>query len=456
MPGLTSSEIRRDLLDIWNAGTGAVNTEFLVRSHIQVDDAYLSVGNSRYELSSIHRILVVGAGKAAAAAARGLEKALGEELLERKKVHGRVNVPEGTGMPTTHVQVQAVRPVAVNEPTDKAVASTEEILRLVAESDPDDLCIVLITGGGSALMTAPAEGVSLADKIAVTRLLSSSGANIQQLNSVRRRISRVKGGGLLRHCSCRRVVTLIVSDVLGDPVEMIASGPTTPAASTEWDARNVLLNFDPDRHQVPHSVWECVETAPPVEPLDLNHRCQIIGNLDIALRAAAGRATALGYDVLMAKTDNHEPAADEVARRVFDTLNSLQPGAKPLCWINGGEPTVELAAAEIRGKGGRNQQLVVALLSQLIASAARGNSLAARVGFVSAGTDGEDGPTDAAGGMLWPDLSLALACADLNLQEYLDRNDTYHLLGPLAALVRTGPTHTNVCDLRVAIVTADG
>ena len=203
-----------------------------------------SACHCRLPLDEIRRIVVVGAGKAGAGMAEAVEKALGPQLMAEKQLTGWVNVPADCVRPLQRIHLHAARPAGVNEPTPEGVAGALEILRLVASLGPDDLCLCLLSGGGSALMPAPVEGISLADKLAVTRHLSAAGANIEQLNTVRKQLSRIKGGGLLRACRAGRLVSLIISDVLGDPLEIIASGPTVPDSSTPQEALDVLDRFD--------------------------------------------------------------------------------------------------------------------------------------------------------------------------------------------------------------------
>ena len=246
-----------DALRIWRAGLEAVRSERLIREHVRVAGHWLIVGEEQpIDLQRIGRIAVVGAGKAGAGMAAGLEEALGPEIAESKQLVGWVNVPadcvppgEDGGPPRTarRIHLHAARPAGRNEPTAEGVAGTEEILKIVSLLRPDDLCLCLISGGGSALLPAPAEGISLADKLAVTQHLSAAGADIR-LNTVRKQLSRIKGGGLARACRAGRLVSLIISDVLGDPLDLIASGPTVPDHSTPADALTVLERVRSRRH----------------------------------------------------------------------------------------------------------------------------------------------------------------------------------------------------------------
>ena len=237
----STGQLRRDARQIWQAGVEAVRSDRLVRQALRVTGPTVEIGSHcRLPLDAIRRIVVVGAGKAGAGMADAVEKTLGPQLMAEKQLTGWVNVPADCVRPLQRIHLHAARPAGVNEPTPEGVAGAEQILRLVESLGPDDLCLCLISGGGSALMPAPVEGISLADKLAVTRHLSAAGANIEQLNTVRKQLSRLKGGGLLRACRAGRLVSLVISDVLGDPLEIIASGPTVPDSSTPQEALDVL------------------------------------------------------------------------------------------------------------------------------------------------------------------------------------------------------------------------
>ena len=233
----SASQLRTDAERIWRAGVAAVQPARLIREHVRVDGDVLHVGDEAIDLRHVGRIAIVGAGKAAGAMAVALEDVLGPRLLADKNVTGWVNVPDDCVVPTARVHLHAGRPAGVNEPRPEGVEGTRRILELVGSLGPADLCICVLAGGGSALLPAPVPEISLDDKIRVTRLLSAAGANIEQLNTVRRQLSLIKGGGLARACRAGRLITLIISDVLGDPLDAIASGPTVPARprrATRW------------------------------------------------------------------------------------------------------------------------------------------------------------------------------------------------------------------------------
>ncbi len=446
--------LRRDALDIWSAGVDAVKSEPLVRRNVRVEGRQqmsrrLFIGDESIDLDRVGRILVVGAGKAGAGMAEGLERALGEPLMAEKQLSGWVNVPADCARPLGRIHLHAARPAGVNEPTHEGVHGAREIMRMVGELDSRDLSIVLISGGGSALLPLPTDGVTLEDKLAVTRLLSASGAPIEDLNAVRTALSQIKGGGLARVCGAGQIVTLIISDVLGDPLDIIASGPTVETRSTPQQARAILERYGAEAAGISPQVLAALGRRGLPEPIRCRVTNLVIANNATALDASARRAVELGYTVTTESPSHSELSAEEVGRRLADEALAIQEGHSPRCLISGGEPTVKLVEAARRGMGGRNQQLVLAAAERLQSDFPRG------VVILSGGTDGEDGPTDAAGA--WVDASVVAQARELGLEPaaHLARNDAYHWLEPLDALIKTGPTDTNVCDVRVVLVSRE-
>ncbi len=443
-----ADKLRRDALKIWNAGVDAVRSERLVRNVLSVDGRSLLVGDDRLDLDAIGRIVVVGAGKAGAGMAAAVEQVLGDRLMEEKRLAGWVNVPADCVRPLKRIKLHAARPPGINEPTPEGAAGTEEILRLVESLDADDLCLCLISGGGSALMPAPAEGISLEDKLAVTRHLSDAGANIEQLNAVRKQLSRIKGGGLIRVCRAGRLISLVISDVLGDPLDVIASGPTVEDTSTPQDALDVLERFAARDAGISPGVFEHLQRKQDAE--QPRPTCKvtnlIIGNNAAAVDAAGAEAERLGYSHAMVSAKKSEGQAETIGRRLAETAVQMRDTPGPNCLISGGEPVVTLVDRSQRGLGGRNQQLVLAAVERLADDGAHG------IAILSGGTDGEDGPTDAAGALLDAEVIASARRQKLDPADYLARNDAYHFFEPLDALIKTGPTHTNVCDVRVVVV----
>ncbi|MCO6455981.1 MAG: DUF4147 domain-containing protein [Pirellulaceae bacterium] len=446
-------QLRRDAVAIWKAGVDAVGSHQLVQNVFSRAGDRLTVCGEQFSLRDLRRIAVVGAGKAGAGMAEAVERVLGPDLVA-DKVRGWVNVPADCVRNLQRIHLHAARPAGLNEPTAEGVEGTSRILDLVAELEPDDLCLVLISGGGSALLPAPLPPITLADKQAVTRFLMRSGASIRQLNAVRKRLSRIKGGGLARASRAGRTIALIISDIVGDPLDMIASGPTYPDATTDADALEVLRQFEAAPPQVPARVLEFLEAAAtrhlPPEPFPHRVSNHVIGNNRTALAAAARNAQALGYHVILLGSD-HQGEVNDEGRRLALRCRALRDGVErgqlfPVCLLSGGEPTVRLAVTDQPRQGGRNQQLVLAGLDALWDHGMR------RIMLLSGGTDGEDGPTNAAGA--WADADLLDRARERRLEPlpYLEINNSYAYFEQLDGLLVTGPTHTNVMDLRVALV----
>ncbi|TWU26819.1 putative hydroxypyruvate reductase [Novipirellula galeiformis] len=447
--------LRQDALSIWNAGVDSVRAHELVVSQIQVEYDQLCIADHVFSLADFDRIVVVGAGKAATAMATGLTAAIGDRL----PIEGWINVPEGT-VPAEgsevlrHIHIHPARPASVNEPTSDGVYGTEQILRLVRAANPRDLCIALISGGGSALLPAPISGVTLEDKLAVIRHLSASGADITELNTVRKHLSDVKGGGLLRACRAKQLITLILSDVLGDPIDLIASGPTVEDTSSNTDALDVLAKFDPQRN-LPASVYDALNSAPVTNPPPTTTATTcIIGNNALAVDEAGIVAERLGYNHIMHSAKTAEPSAETVGREFAEMLVAMlrsDDEHRSNCLITGGEPVVTLAPAEIRGLGGRNQQLVLAAYQTLLDCDLTPEEWS-QIALLSGGTDGEDGPTDAAGAILDASVHRIASEKQLDIADFLRRNDAYHFFAQTGGLIQSGPTGTNVCDIRVGVI----
>jgi len=453
------NSIATDARSMFLAAIDAVRPEPLVRREVHVHGDELQIAEHVWSRRDFDRVLVVGAGKAATQMTMGLVSVIQDWL----PYHGWINVPAGTQQPIDHIQVHLARPAGVNEPTPAGVAGTGEILRLVQAASPRDLCVALISGGGSALLPAPQEGITLADKLAVTRWLSGAGADIIELNTVRKHLSQIKGGGLLRACRAGQLITLVLSDVLGDPLDLIASGPTVPDHSTPEEALQLLARFDPAR-ELPPSVYEVLRHACENRSEDrwqttTNYETIIIGNNALAVDEAGIRAESLGYNHAMQSANKCEGPAEDVGRHLAEmTVRMLREKSTGVsgshatnCLITGGEPTVRLADETIRGRGGRNQQLVLAAYQYLLTQGLSDDEWR-RLVILSGGTDGEDGPTDAAGAVLCEAVHRQAEAAGFEVADFLRRNDAYTFFQATEGLLITGPTGTNVCDVRVALV----
>jgi len=392
------------------------------------------------------RVLVVGAGKASGAMAAAAEKTWGDRITA-----GVVAVKDGHTAPTRTVRLlEAGHPV----PDERGAAAAREIRALVESAGSDDLVLVLVSGGGSALTPAPVPPITLGDKQEMTRLLLVAGATINQLNAVRKHCSLLKGGQLARAAAPARVEALLLSDVVGDPLDVIASGPTTPDVSTFGEALQILERFGL-RDRAPRSIMERLErgargelpeTPKPGDPIFERVRNTVIGNNALIVDAAAARARALGFAPHVL-TRSLEGEAREVASRLIEQGQAIRAGrgpvAAPACLIAGGETTVTIGG---KGKGGRCQEL--ALAAALTLTDQRDMVL------LAAGTDGTDGPTDAAGAIVDGDSARRARERGADPTLGLDANDSNRVLDRSGDLLVTGPTNTNLLDLYLVLVGA--
>jgi glycerate-2-kinase len=539
----------RDLATrIWTAGLRAVDAEHLVKSQIQADDKTLTIAGHCFPLTETRRLCVVGAGKAGAGMAVGLEQALLHTPWDHR-LSGWINVPEDCVRLLAHIRLHGARPAGVNEPTVAGVEGAGEILRQVSSLTTDDVCIVLLSGGGSALLPAPAKGITLDEKVAATRFLSQSGATIQELNALRKAISQIKGGGLARACTAGTLIALIISDVIGDPLEVIASGPTVTAPIDARLAAEVLNRFDPDRTKIATSIHSRVEALLREPPAENRPTCRIenhiIGNNAAAIHGCAEEARAIGIDDVRIVAVDQNGVASEIGRTLAhdcrilrDSFSEQLAESRITCLLSGGEPVVSLAKTDQPRKGGRNQEVVLAAMCELwsiidginVATIEKVCELLAPSGFkitrerlklveevfaltegfdeeqlltrlrespvgrrvspgsierilpllveagvlrvrlrddgreiyehtgadgiaiLSGGTDGEDGPTDAAGAVLDDEILQRARSLGLDPHEYLAINNSYPFFEQCGGLLKTGPTHTNVMDVRVALI----
>jgi hydroxypyruvate reductase/glycerate 2-kinase len=440
----TSLPLRQHARAIWGAAVSAAEPESLVRNALT--DPSLPL---RDVLASAERVLVVGAGKASAAMAAGAEGAL-QGLLDR--VSGFVNVPSESVRLMHAIRLHAARPAGTNFPTPEGVAGARQILDLLSHAGPNDVALCLLSGGGSALLPAPADGITLEDKQQVTRLLHACGATINEMNCVRKHLSAVKGGRLAQAFTGRALFSLIISDVIGDPLDVIASGPTAADPTTFADALAVLDKFHLIS-QVPDSVARRlaegaagrITETPKVLPANLHN--VILGNNARSLAAAVSEAERLGYRALNLGSFI-EGETRHVAVALAGIIRSIRadgiPLPPPVCLLSGGETTVTLI--EGHGLGGRNQEFVLAAAIKLGADGLRDTVI------LSGGTDGEDGPTDAAGAVADAETLRKAEGLGLDPGTYLARNDAYHYFAATGDLLQSGLTGTNVMDVRVILL----
>ena len=438
-PAVAGDSRRTIALDVLGAALAAVEPGEAVRRALQREGDRLIVGGRTVDLARFRRVWVVGAGKASAPMAAAVEEVLGDRVSG-----GHVTVKYGYTAPTTRVTLhEAGHPV----PDEAGLAGSRAIVDLLRDTREDDLVIAVFSGGGSALMTLPVDGIALADMQALTEALLRSGAPIGTLNTVRKHLSQVKGGQLARHASPATLITLIVSVVVGNPLDVIASGPTVPDPTTAADARAALEQFGvwapaPEsirRHLEAVMAGQGAETPKPGDPIFERVQNVIIADNARAAEAARDRAEALGLHAAIATTFL-EGEAREVAVALASIGKEIaahnRPIVRPACVLFGGETTVTVRGA---GKGGRNQEL--ALAAALALAGTRDISLA------SLATDGTDGPTDAAGGLVDGETVERAAAQGRSARAALDDNDAYPLLAAAGDLLVTGPTNTNVNDL---------
>ena len=438
------SNLREHAISIWKAAVDAVRPVPLIQRALQ--DPELSL---HQVCTDANRIIVIGGGKAGAAMAAAIEDGLPDLV---GKMSGVINVPDSSVRQLRVIGLHGARPAGTNFPTADGVAGARQMLDMVKSAGPNDVVLCLLSGGGSALLPAPVESVTVEDKLEVTRQLHASGATINEMNAVRKHLSDIKGGRLAQAFRGRVLISLIISDVIGDPLDVIASGPTATDPTT-FAAALAILDKYRLLDQVPSRVREHLENgragAIPETPKQLpqNVRNVVIGNNAMALNAAQERADALGYRMLNLGS-GIEGETRQVAEAHVEHVRALRQEntstVRPTCLLSGGETTVTLAPDH--GKGGRNQEFV---LATLIALGAHGmpNTV-----VLSGGTDGEDGPTDAAGAIADSNTLIKSRQLGLNPQEFLDRHDAYNFFKATGDLLVTGLTETNVMDVRVILI----
>ena len=432
------------LLAIFQAGVAAADPAEAVRRHVSRDGPRLRIASREFDLGEIRRVFVVGAGKASARMALALEDILGDRIAG-----GWLNVKTGHGLKLEKVHVnEAGHPV----PDAAGLRGTREIVRIARDAEENDLVLCCFSGGGSSLLPLPVKEVPLEDKQALTRQLLACGADIREVNSVRKHLSQVKGGQLARLAWPARTASLILSDVVGDALDTIASGPTAPDETTFADALSVLEKYRL-RHRAPERAVEYLAAGaagrrpetPKAGEETLSRVCNVIvADNGMAVDACSRKAGELGYRPLVLST-MVEGEARELARLLVavaqESLAHGRPAKAPACLIAGGETTVTVTGD---GLGGRNQEVA---LSAAVAAAGLDE-----IAVLAAGTDGTDGPTDAAGAFADGATCGLAAARGLDAAGYLARNDSYHFFEPLGDLLKTGPTGTNVMDLYLVLV----
>ena len=420
-----------------------------LKNFVKIENDQLILGKDgeeqiRLELKQFKRISLVGGGKATAPMARAMEALLGDRIRT-----GMINVKYGftETLSATRI-VEASHPL----PDENGVKGTKAIMDFLAKAGDKDLIISLISGGGSALLCQPAKGITLKEKQTVTGMLLECGASIDEINAVRKHISAAKGGQMARAAFPATVVNLMLSDVVGDKMDVIASGPFVPDSSTFEDALGILLKYD--LKDVPESIVQRLndgaqglipDTPKAGDPVFLYVSNIIVGSNMLALEAADKKAKEFGYNTIILSS-LIEGETRDVARVHCAILKEIsrtgKPIEKPACVISGGETTVTIRG---KGLGGRNQEFC-------LASALEIDGISAKMVILSGGTDGNDGPTDAAGAVVDPYTVQSGLKEGLSAVDFLNNNDAYHFFERTEDLLMTGPTNTNVMDVRLLLI----
>ncbi len=435
---------RQDALAIFRAALKAADPVLAVRRFLRRDGKLLIAGAKRYPLHRFERIFVLGAGKASASMASAVETILGARITG-----GLVVTKYGHGLALKRVRlVESAHPV----PDEAGVEAARLLGEIADQAGERDLIIMLMSGGASALTPYPVPPITLAEKQETTKLLLACGANIHEINAVRKHLSGIKGGQLARRAAPATLITLMLSDVTGDPMDVIGSGPTVPDPST-FEAAAVILGKYGLTRRVPAPVLARLkqgiaglvdETPKPDDAAFRRAQNLIVGSNRLAVDAAAAKARQLGYRPLVLSTFV-EGETREIARMhvaiAREVLAASRPVRAPACLISGGETTVTIRG---KGLGGRNQEFVLAAAIDLAGVGG--------VTVLSAGTDGTDGPTDAAGAIADGATVVRANARQLSPNAMLADNDSYHFFEALGDLIRTGPTRTNVNDVRLLLV----
>ncbi len=441
-------EMRKEAEKIFRASVERADPYEAVRKFVRLQNGRLSLGREdrpdlELELNRFNHVFVVGGGKATAPMAKALEDLLGTRIDK-----GLINVKHGFGETLSRTEiVEAGHPM----PDESGVIGTKKILGLLEQADEKDLVFSLISGGGSSLLPAPVKEVSLREKQEVTERLLECGAAIEEINTLRKHISFSKGGQMARAAFPATIVNLMLSDVVGDRMDVIASGPFVPDPSTFKDACEIISKY---HLSIPESVREYLakglnggapETPKEGAPLFRKVHNFIIGSNILALEAAKEAAEAMGYGCLILSSmveGETRQVAKVHAAVAKEILHTGHPLPRPACIISGGETTVTIQG---KGLGGRNQEFC-------LASALEITGMPERVVVLSGGTDGNDGPTSAAGAIIDPLTVKRGSGLGLHAANFLNNNDSYHFFEKTDELLVTGPTNTNVMDVRLVLV----
>jgi glycerate-2-kinase len=434
--------MRSHISEIYEAAVRAVQPQVLLPAWVDREGDRIRLGDQVFDRSAVRHFYVVAIGKAAAAMADMLEQVLGDAISE-----GLVITKGGYGLELQYMRcLEAGHPVPDARSLEAAYA-LENLLRYTSERD---LVLVLLSGGASALIADLVPGVTLEAVMGLFRDLLRSGADIREMNAVRKHFSRLKGGQLTRIVYPAQLVCFALSDVIGDAPDVIGSGPTVPDPTTFADAQAILLKYDLIKHLDPALLaWlekglrgEVPDTPKPGDPVFDRSRFHLIGNNGLALQAAAARAMELGYAVLMETAPVQGEAREQGI--AFGSMLQDYRGPRPACILAGGETTVQVTGS---GRGGRNQECALSLAAYWIDTPPPVVPM-----ILFAATDGTDGPTDAAGALVDGELLTWCRQQGIDPLTYLRNSDSYGFFRQTQHHFFTGPTHTNVMDLVIALV----
>lgn len=449
MEAFSLDEMKRTAKAIFSKALSAVDPSKILKERIRIERDRLSIkmqGDSEkiFDLKAFHKIVLVGTGKASSSMARAIEELFGDRMTK-----GVITTKYGHLLPLKQTQtIEAGHPI----PDRKGYEGAKKIQRLLKESGPNDLVIFLLSGGGSALLPFPADGIELKEKQEVTQLLLDSGADIKEINTVRKHISWMKGGWVAKWAYPSTVIALILSNVVGDQLDVIGSGPTVPDPSTFEEAWEILKKYGllneiaPSirKHLQSGREGKVEETPKPGEAAFEKVSNILIGSNILALREAKKEAESLGFNTLILSS-SIEGETREASRfhtaLAKEVISSGNPIPRPACILSGGETTVTVKG---KGLGGRNQEFVLAGALEI--------SGVEKVVLLSGGTDGTDGPTDASGALADHTTVHRAKTMGLNPKAHLENNDAYPFFQKLGDLLITGPTHTNVMDVRIILV----
>lgn len=421
---------------IIDAAIESVKPSVLIPKSVRIEKGKLFIADSVFDLTAINNIYIIGAGKASGFMAYEIEKILGSKITQ-----GVVSVYDSSNIKLDTIKlIEAGHPL----PDDKSLTAGKEIFELASSADQNDLVITLLSGGGSALMELLPQGISLDDYRELTNLLLQSGADINEINIVRKAISKIKGGKLAEAISPAKSITLIISDVVGDNLESIASGPTFINGKINQDVKSVFNKYDLF-DKIPHSITnyfsEIYDDSQQSHSQIDNQYVFIIGNNLTALNAAKKKAEQLGFDSKIVN-DKMVGEARSAGIEITYHLKNFLNIDKPTCFLFGGETTVTVKG---NGLGGRNQELVLSALIEM-------KDIDRKYLLASVGTDGRDGPTDAAGAFINEQSWKKAIELNLKPKKFLEENNSYNFFDSIGTLIKTGSTGTNVMDVQIALL----